>query len=69
MKKIIVASVIALSMTAGMALVAGSADAAGQKKVAFVHNGHVICVSAAAAKAHTDHGDQPAKGCLRIIKK
>ena len=64
MKKKIVAGVIALSMTAGLALVAGSAFAAADTLVD--HKGRLICVSHHAAQAHENHGDTIVGTCKRI---
>ena len=55
MKKKIIAGVVALSMMAGLALVAGSASAGHQ--IEICHKGRVISVSAAAAQGHLRHGD------------
>ena len=61
MKKKIVMGVIALLVTAGMAVFAGSAGAG--VKVGFIHNGHAICVSEHAAAAHRRHKDKRTKAC------
>ena len=67
MKKKIVAGVVALSMMAGLALVAGSASAAAN--TAVEHKGRVICVNDHAVQAHLDHGDVLAEAKCKQKKK
>ena len=55
MKKKIFAGVIALSLMAGMALVAGSASA--HIAVEICHKGRTISVAMPAVAAHERHGD------------
>ncbi len=53
----ITTGLVALSIMAGLGLVAGSASAVPTGKVMVCHNGHLISVSLNALSAHLAHGD------------